>query len=127
MLIPIQEMEGLYLTARQKKFVDVYLRTGDGRAALKAARYTRGYTVKRALESTSIRAYLSSRSVVDEVEVAAFFSAVMQGKPAADEKLPGMKEQLKAAELLGRHFGMFDTRENAPSGETVEFVGDEVL
>ena len=49
--------------------------------------------------------------VADETEVAAYFTGVMRGEPTADEKLPGVKEQLKAAELLGKHFGMFAQKE----------------
>ena len=67
------------------------------------------------------------RSVADETEVAAYFTGVMRGKLAADEKLPGVKDQLKAAELLGKHFGMFNEREREGEAEAVEFVGDEAL
>ena len=65
--------------------------------------------------------------VADEKEVAAYFTDVMRGKLAADEKLPGVKDQLKAAELLGKHFGMFSEREKDSEGEAVEFMGDEAL
>ena len=65
--------------------------------------------------------------VASEEDVAAFFSAVMWGKPAADEHLPGLKEQLKAAELLGKHFGMFaDKKEDSDTLE-VEFFNEENL
>jgi len=67
------------------------------------------------------------RCVADEAEVAAYFTGVMRGEQAADEKLPGVKDQLKAAELLGKHFGMFGGKEKEGEAETVEFVGDELL
>ena len=66
-------------------------------------------------------------SQADEGEVAAFFSAVMRGEVAADEKLPGVKDQLKAAELFGKYFGMFKDREAKHTEQTIEFVGDEKL
>ena len=70
----------------------------------------------------------ADRERADEMEVAAFFSAVMRGAPAADEKPPGVKDQLKAAELLGKHFGMFSDRENREEDlQQVEFCGDEAL
>ena len=47
------------------------------------------------------------QEIADETEVAAFFSSIMRGAVAADERLPGVKDQLKAAELLGKSFGMF--------------------
>ena len=65
------------------------------------------------------------KKVADETEVAAFFSDVMRGAPAADEKPPGVKDQLKAAELLGKHFGMFDSKDEGSQPEPIEFVGDE--
>ena len=67
------------------------------------------------------------RIVADEKEVAAYFTGVMRGQLAADEKLPGVKDQLKAAELLGKHFGMFREQERDERAETVEFEGDEGL
>ena len=52
--------------------------------------------------------------------VAEFLFEVMQGKPTE-------KEQLKAAELLGKHLGMFERKEKKPDTKAVEFVGDEEL
>ena len=68
-----------------------------------------------------------NRHVADETEVVAYFTGVMRGESAADEKLPGVKEQLRAAELLGKHFGMFANKEKPDALEPVEFTGDEVL
>jgi len=65
--------------------------------------------------------------VADEAELHMFFTGVVRGEPAADEKLPGVKDQLKAAELLGKCFDMFNRKERAGKPETVEFVGDELL
>ncbi|MCL2828690.1 MAG: terminase small subunit [Oscillospiraceae bacterium] len=118
------------MTEKQKKFADVFLRSGDGELALREAEYKGSWTLKRVLAIDAVGAYLCSQMIVaDEKEVAAFFSAVMRGEPAADEKLPGVKEQLKAAELLGKHFGMFADRESRGAGDlgSVEFVGDELL
>ena len=115
------------MTDKQKRFVDALLCTGDGEEALKAAGYGARWTVKRILAQKSMQAYFAAGDMADTTEVAAFFSAVMRGAPAADEKLPGVKDQLKAAELLGKHFGMFSDREGKEGGEQVEFVGDELL
>ena len=54
--------------------------------------------------------------------VAEFLFEVMRGKPTE-------KEQLKAAELLGKHFGMFERKERKPDAKAVEFefMGDEEL
>ncbi|MCL2368017.1 MAG: terminase small subunit [Oscillospiraceae bacterium] len=53
-------------------------------------------------------------------QVVDFLFAVMQGEPTK-------KEQLKAAELLGKHLGMFEKREDKPEEPPVAFVGAEHL
>jgi len=115
------------MTDKQKRFADAFLRTGDGDLALKEAGYPKYWTVERALAAEAVRVRLGVAAMADETEVAAFFSAVMRGTPAADEKPPGVKDQLRAAELLGKHFGMFTDREKSGGGEPVEFIGDEAL
>lgn len=65
--------------------------------------------------------------VAKEEDVAAFFSAVMWGKPAADENLPGLKDQLKAAELLAKHFGMFGEKKDEQTEAQMEFFNEENL
>ena len=115
------------MTEKQRCFVEVLLDTGDGEAALKAAAYLPPWTVNQVLGTRAVRAYLADRGTADASEVAAFFSAVMRGALAADDKPPGVKEQLRAAELLGKHFGMFTEREKGGGDEIVEFIGDELL
>lgn len=68
-----------------------------------------------------------NKCVADEVELQVFFTGVVRGEPAADEKPPGVKDQLKAAELLGKCFGMFSRKEKDSVSEPVEFVGDAFL
>lgn len=65
------------------------------------------------------------RKVAGETEVAAFWTELMRGGSVAREELPGIKEQLKAAEFLGKHLGMFKERKEVPG--QIEFVGDEDL
>ena len=115
------------MTDKQKCFVEALLRTGDGEEALREAGYAKSWTVGRVMAIKAVKAYFAARDTADKMEVAAFFSAVMRGLPAADEKPPGVKDQLKAAELLGKHFGMFTERESREEGVSVEFIGDEGL
>ena len=63
--------------------------------------------------------------VANKNEIAAFWTKVMRGDPAADDIPPGIKEQLKAAEFLGKHLGMF--KEAMEVVEQIEFVGDEYI
>ena len=65
------------------------------------------------------------KEVADEIEVAAFWTEVMRGGLAADDRPPGMKDQLKATEFLGKHLGMFKESKETPG--QIEFVGDEDL
>ena len=129
------------MTEKQKAFVEELLRSGNGDAALLHAEYLPPWTVERVLAIRAVQQYLIEQvkqheaditacaEVADQTEVAAFFSAVMRGSPAADEKKPGIKEQLRAAELLAKHFGMFKGKEDMRpgEGEEIEFVGDEEL
>lgn len=63
------------------------------------------------------------KKVADETEVAAFWTEVMRGHLAADERPPGVKDQLKATEFLGKHLGMFKESKEMPG--QIEFAGDE--
>lgn len=115
------------MTKKQRIFVEHFLQSGDGGQALRAAGYPPAWTLERLLNVPAVRDSICGRVVADKEEVAAFFSNVMRGKPAADERLPGVKEQLKAAELLAKHFGMFTERDKAGQNEAIEFTGDERL
>jgi len=108
------------VTEKQRRFVEAFLRTGDGEVALAEAGYPSHWTPERAMAKISVREVLESRCMADETEVAAFLSLVMRGKPTE-------KEQLKAAELLGKHFGMFERRKSGMGGGPAEIVGDELL
>ena len=65
------------------------------------------------------------KKVANEEEVASVLTALMRGEGMGDACLPGIKDQLKAAELLGKHLGMFKGKEDKK--EAIEFVGDEAL
>jgi len=60
------------------------------------------------------------RGVANETEVATYFSGVIRGEPTD-------KDQLKAAELLGKHLGMFEKREQQINTGPIEIVGAELL
>ena len=64
---------------------------------------------------------MAKKKKADPDEVAAFFSAVMRGEVETE------KDQLKAAELLGKHFGMFKAKEETKTPEQISFIGDENL
>lgn len=118
------------MTARQKKFCDEYLISGNATdAAVKA-----GYSPRTAkqigcenLAKPSLKAYideqldqLHSEKIADATEVLQYLTAVMRGEQTEQVlKLVGegvqaitpidvsARERLKAAELIGKRFGLF--------------------
>ena len=65
------------------------------------------------------------RVVADRDEVLATFTRIMRGETHdADAPQPKVAEQAKAAELLGKHYGIFDGQEEPPipSGGVAEEI-----
>ncbi|MCM1234893.1 MAG: terminase small subunit [Ruminococcus flavefaciens] len=121
------------LTPRQQKFCDEYLISGNATdAAIKA-----GYSPKTAknigsenLAKPDLKAYieaqlaaLHSEKIADATEVLEYLTSVMRGEHKEEiplmcgdgmqtlaDKEVGAKERLKAAELIGKRFGLFTDR-----------------
>lgn len=121
------------LTAKQQRFCDEYLIDLNAtQAAIRA-----GYAKKTAhqigyanLSKPAIDEYIKQRMaekeselIADQDEVLKYLTAVMRGKSAASvlardevgadrviEKPPDEKERLKAAELLGKRYGLYTDR-----------------
>lgn len=118
------------MTPRQKKFCDEYLISGNATdAAIKA-----GYSPKTAkviasenLTKPDLKAYideqlaqLHSEKIADAEEVLKYLTSVMRGEHTEEVPLlcgdgmqtltpkeVGAKERIKAAELIGKRFGLF--------------------
>lgn len=125
------------MTEKQKRFCDEYLIDLNGTRAYKAAYPSvksdnvAGANAARLLGNASVRAYLDERleqlrseRTATAQEVMEYLTAVMRGESTAHvvvvegmgdgysearviDKLPDEKERLKAAELLGKRFGLF--------------------
>lgn len=125
------------MTEKQKRFCDEYLIDLNGTRAYKAAYpsvksdKTAGVNAARLLGNASVRAYLDERleklhtdRTADAAEVMEYLTSVLRGESKASvvavvgvgdgcsearllSKPPDEKERLKAAELLGKRFGMF--------------------
>lgn len=136
------------MTPRQQKFCDEYLISGNATdAAIKA-----GYSAKTAKQIASenlakpdLKAYieaqlaaLHSEKVADAAEVMEFLTAVMRGQHTEEipilcgdgmqeltQKEVGAKERLKAAELIGKRFGMFSDRVNL-EGSVPVVIRDDI-
>ena len=142
------------MTEKQKRFCDEYLIDLNGTRAYKAAYpsvksdKTAGANAARLLGNASIRAYIDERleqlrseRTADAAEVMEYLTAVMRGESKASvvvvegigdgcstartvDKPPDEKERLKAAELLGKRFGLFTEKVNISGGGTVQIVDD---
>lgn len=121
------------MTERQKRFCDEYLIDLNAtQAAIRAGYSERSASSigERILRNDDVRSYISeqlermhSELIADAQEVMEYLTAVMRGKSVSHvlafvgdgcqevvEKPPDEKERLKAAELLGKRYGLFTDR-----------------
>lgn len=125
------------LTEKQKRFADEYLVDLNGTRAYKAAYpsvksdKTAGVNAARLLGNASVRAYLNDRleqlhneRTADVQEILEYLTAVMRGEEKEEKmaanalgemeayNVRNQANQLKAAELLGKRFGLFTDKLN---------------
>lgn len=121
------------MTERQKRFCDEYLIDLNAtQAAIRAGYSERSASSigERILRNDDVRSYISEQlerihneNTADAKEVMEYLTAVMRGKSVSHvlafvgdgcqevvEKPPDEKERLKAAELLGKRYGLFTDR-----------------
>lgn len=138
------------MTPRQKKFCDEYLISGNATdAAVKA-----GYSPKTAknigsenLAKPDLKAYideqlaqLHSEKIADAEEVLKYLTSVMRGEYTEEVPLlcgdgmqtltpkeVGAKERIKAAELIGKRFGLFTDKLGIDGVVPVVIMGDDQL
>ena len=138
------------MTPRQRKFCDEYLISGNATdAAIKA-----GYSPKTAKQTGSenlakldLKAYietelekLHSAKIADAEEVMKYLTSVMRGEHTEaalilcgdgcqelTQKEVGAKERLKAAELIGKRYGMFTDKVGVEGAVPVIITGDDQL
>ena len=142
------------MTAKQQKFCDEYLISGNATAAAVKA----GYSPKTAkvigyenLTKPYLRAYIDQRleelhteKTADAKEVLEYLTSVMRGETSAEivivegvgdgcsearrvQKAPDEKERLKAAELIGKRYGLFTDRVGLEGAVPVIITGDDQL
>lgn len=138
------------MNTRQRKFCDEYLISGNATdAAIKA-----GYSPKTAKQTGSenlakpdLRAYIDeqlakihSAKIADAEEVMKYLTSVMRGEHTEQVlKLVGegvqtvtdidvsAKERLKAAELIGKRYGLFTDKVGLEGAVPVIITGDDQL
>lgn len=118
------------MTAKQQRFCDEYLIDLNATQAAIRAGYTAKYAntnASKLLQITTIQDFIKKRMdekekqlIADQDEVLKYLTAVMRGQSVASvlareetgadhviEKPPDEKERLKAAELLGKRYGLY--------------------
>lgn len=138
------------MNARQKRFCDEYLIDCNAtKAAIRA-----GYSEKTAysignenLNKPELKAYIEqqleaihNQKTADAQEVIEYLTAVMRGEhteqvlkligegvQVVDSIDVGAKERLKAAELIGRRYGMFTDKVNVHGAVPTVISGDDEL
>ena len=128
------------LTAKQQRFVDEYLIDLNATQAAIRAGYAKktAYSIgEENLRKPEIKSRIETRMaekeaalIADQDEVLKYLTSVMRGRSRASvvvvenigdymsqaremEKSPDEKERLKAAEFLGKRYGLFDKRDQA--------------
>ncbi|MGN1109710.1 MAG: terminase small subunit, partial [Oscillospiraceae bacterium] len=136
------------------RFCDEYLIDLNGTRAYKAAYpsvksdHTATVNAGRLLTNADVRSYLDAEleklhnaKTADVQEIMEYLTAVLRGESSASvvvvegvgdgcseakivQKPPDEKERLKAAELLGKRFGLFTDKVNVSGGGVVTIVDD---
>jgi phage terminase small subunit len=137
----------LKLTEKQKRFADYYIETGNAtQSAIKA-----GYSEKTAkvignenLTKPYIRSYIDerlaekeSKRIAQQDEVLSYLTSLMrgekreqvlrgvgQGAQIIDEMEVSAKDRIKAAELLGKRYGLWVDKQELDVKGAVTFVDD---
>lgn len=145
------------MTDRQQKFADEYLIDCNATRAYKAAypKITKDQTAAaagaRLLKNVKVAAYIeeklaeiSSKKTAEATEVIEYLTSVLRGQSEASvvvvegygdgcseakiiKKPPDEKERLKAAELLGKRYGLFTDKVDVGGAVPVVISGGEDL
>lgn len=144
------------LTAKQQRFCDEYLISlNASEAAIKAgySKKTAGVIATENLQKPNIKAYIKQRMdekekelIADQDEVLKYLTSVLRGESQSEEivvegigdgcseartmqKAPSEKDRLKAAELLGKRYGLYtdrvETEVDMDLNITVDYGGED--
>lgn len=142
------------MTAKQQRFCDEYLIDLNATQAAIRAGYserTAGTIGNENMQKPAIRAYINERMaekekslIADQDEILKYLTAVMRGKSQSTEivvegtgegcseartmqKEPSEKDRLKAAELLGKRYGLYTEKMDVEGAIPVVISGGEEL
>lgn len=142
------------LTAKQQRFCDEYLIDLNATQAAIRAGYTSKYAhtnVTKLLQNTTIKEFIKKRMdekeknlIADQDEVLRYLTSVLRGESQSTEivvegkgdgvskartmqKEPSEKDRLKAAELLGKRYGIYTENVDVNGSIPVVIAGGEAL
>ena len=134
------------MTAKQKRFCNEYLIDCNATQAAIRAGYSAktAYSVgQRMLKNVEVKKYIDEQfeklkndNIADTQEIMEYLTSVMRGeqkeqvplmyydKQILEEKSASIKERLKAAELLGKRYGLFTDKLEVEGSTMVQIVDD---
>ncbi len=137
---------GLPMTVKQKRFCNEYLIDCNATQAAIRAGYSAktAYSVgQRMLKNVEVKKYIDEQfeklkndNIADTQEIMEYLTSVMRGeqkeqvplmyydKQILEEKSASIKERLKAAELLGKRYGLFTDKLEVEGSTMVQIVDD---
>lgn len=142
------------MTNKQKRFADEYLIDTNATQAAIRAGYSKNSArqiADRLMSKVDIREYIEERleqianeNIADATEVMKYLTSVLRGESSSEyvvvegqgdgvsearriDKAPDEKDRLKAAELLGKRYGMFTDKMNIDGAVPVVISGDDLL
>ncbi len=137
---------GLPMTSKQKRFCIEYLIDCNATQAAIRAGYSAktAYSIgQRILKNVEVKKYIDEQferlkndNIADTQEIMEYLTSVMRGeqkeqialmvygKQEITEKYVGAKERLKAAELLGKRYGLFTDKLELEGNTMIQIVDD---
>ena len=142
------------LTAKQQRFCDEYLVSLNATQAAIKSGYSKKYAntnASKLLQNTTIKEYIEKRMaekesqlIADQDEILRYLTAVIRGESKSTEivvegtgdgcseartilKEPSEKDRLKAAELLGKRYGIYTEKVDMDVNIPVMFAGEDDL
>lgn len=142
------------MTDKQKLFCDEYLIDLNATQAAIRAGYKKRYAhtnANKLLQNTTIKEYIAKRMeekekdlIASQDEVLKYLTSVLRGESQSTElvvegqgdgyseartilKEPSEKDRLKAAELLGKRYGLYTDKVSADINIPVMFSGEDEL
>lgn len=135
------------MTLKQQRFADEYIITGNATQSAIKAGYSSKYAntnANKLLQNTTIKSYidvrlakLESEKIATQEEVLQYLTSVMRGEKTEPllvldgegtqkviEAVPNVQSRTRAAELLGKRYGLFVDRQEITQKNIDIKVGD---